>query len=244
MTPDLETTDLVTTDLVTTDPVTPVQALARLTALDDPAKAAEAAAYHKAERRYLGLPNPVIDLLVADWRAALTVEDRVALAAALWQSDIHEARIAAAKLLTQARLRPDAAAWALICQWVPQFDAWAIADHVCIAAQKRLTADPARIDEVAGWTTSPLMWTRRAALVATLPFTKQNHPKPHETAIRDRVLGWCALYADDRDWFIQKSVAWWLRDLSRHDAPRTTAFLAEHGHRLKKFARIEAAKHL
>jgi 3-methyladenine DNA glycosylase AlkD len=58
------------------------------------------------------------------------------------------------------------------------------------------------------------------------------------------VLGWAAGYADDRDWFIQKAIAWWLRDLSRHDADRSRAFLADHGARLKPFARKEAARHL
>ncbi len=224
--------------------MTPDDALAQLTALGNPEKAAEAATYHKTARPYLGIPVPDITALATTWRTTTDVDQRTALAARLWASDIHEARIAAAKLLTQARLHPDAAAWALICEWVPQFDAWAIADHACIAAQKRLTADPSRIDDVEGWTISPLMWQRRAALVATLPFTKQNHPKPQELAIRDRVLGWCALYADDRDWFIQKAIAGWLRDLSKHDAPRAAAFLADHGDRLKKFARLEAAKYL
>lgn len=220
-------------------------ALAQLSALADPARAIDMAAYHKVPRRYLGLANPVLNDLVAEWRAGCTVEQRVDLAAALWDTDIHEARIAAAKLLTQARIKPDdEAAWQLICAWVPTFDAWAIADHACIAAQKRIVADPNRIETVEIWTTSPLMWARRAALVATLPFTRQNHPKSAELAIRDRVLGWCALYADDRDWFIQKAVAWWVRDLSKHDAIRAAAFLDAHGNRLKAFARKEAAQYL
>ena len=220
-------------------------ALAQLSALADPDRAIEMAAYHKVPRRYLGLANPALNDLVTEWRAACTVDDRVDLAAALWDTDIHEARIAAAKLLTQARIKPgDEAAWQLICTWVPAFDAWAIADHACIAAQKRIAADPNRIETVETWTTSPLMWARRAALVATLPFTRQNHPKPFELAIRDRVLGWCALYAEDRDWFIQKAVAWWVRDLSKHDPVRAAAFLEAHGPRLKTFARNEAAKYL
>jgi hypothetical protein len=41
------------------------------------------------------------------------------------------------------------------------------------------------------------MWTRRAALVITLPWTRQNHPKAADLAIRDRVLGWAASYVDD-----------------------------------------------
>lgn len=218
--------------------------LAELQALADPAKAAEMLAYHKAPRTYLGIPVPQIETLTSRWRAELTLDDRIALAADLWQTDIHEARVAAAKLLTQARIRPDQAAWDLIVSWVPDFDAWAIADHASIAGQKRLVADPARLETVETWVISPHMWTRRAALVMTLPWTKQNFPKPAELAARDRVLGWCATLADDPDWFIQKAVAWWLRDLSKHDAPRTRAFLAAHGARLKPFARKEAARQL
>lgn len=219
-------------------------ALAEIEALADPAKAAEMAAYHKVPRVYLGVPVPQIEDLTDRWRAELTLEDRLALAAELWRTDIHEARVAAAKLLTQARIRPDQAAWELITSWVPDFDGWALADHASIAGQKRLVADPSRLDVVESWVASPHMWTRRAALVMTLPWTKQNFPKEHDLAIRARVLGWCAALAEDRDWFIQKAVAWWVRDLSKHDAAAAQAFLAAHGDRLKPFARKEAARHL
>ncbi len=211
---------------------------------EDPARALQSAAYHKAPRRYLGIPVPVLADLADGWRATRTVEERVALADALWQTDIHEARIAAAKLLVQARLRPDEGAWALIASWVPQFDAWAIADHACDAGARRLLADPTRIDTVEGWTRAETMWTRRAALVMTLPWAKMNKVKPQDLELRERVLGWAAGYVADRDWFIQKAVAWWLRDLSKHDAARTRAFLAEHGERMKPFARKEAGRHL
>ncbi|OYW48879.1 MAG: hypothetical protein B7Z31_14790 [Rhodobacterales bacterium 12-65-15] len=97
---------------------------------------------------------------------------------------------------------------------------------------------------VEGWVSAPHLWTRRAALVMTLPWTRQNFPRPAELAVRDRVLGWCATLAPDRDWFIQKAVAWWVRDLSRHDPARARQFLADHGETLKPFARKEAARHL
>ena len=225
--------------------MTPVDALAQIKALSHPGKAEEMAAYHKVDRPYLGTMVPEIDTLCKTWRADLTLEERLALCADLWDSNVHEARVAAAKLLTQARIRPDdGAAWNLICTWVPQFDAWAIADHACIAAQKRIIADPTRLDTVESWTQSPLMWQRRAALVATLPFARLNHLKEHEHAARERVLGWAASYVTDKDWFIQKAVAWWLRDLSKHDAARTEAFLAEFGDLMKPWARKEAAQYL
>ena len=218
--------------------------MAQLEALTNPAKAAEMAAHHKAPRRYLGLTVPQIDALTDQWRADLPLDDRIALASSLWDSDVHEARIAAAKLLTQARLRPDDAAWRLIESWVPTFDGATLADHASIAGQKRLTADPSRLDTVERWVTAPHVWTRRAALVMTLPWTKQNHPKPAEEAARDRILGWCGTLAPDPDGFIQTAIAGWVRDLSKHDAPRASAFLATHGEMLKPFARTEAGRYL
>lgn len=213
-----------------------------LRALGDSERSEQMRAYHKTPRTYLGVPNPQIDGLVAEWRAAHDLHGRIALARDLWASDIHEARIAAAKLLTQARIRPDEAVWSLIAGWAPEFDGWAIADQAMIAGQKRLVADPARLDQVEGWLDHPNKWTRRAALTGTLPWAKMNNPKVDDLAARDRVLNWAARLADDRDWFIQKAIAWWLRDLSKRDAPRVRAFLTDHGARMKPFARKEALR--
>ena len=218
--------------------------IAALEALADPQKADEMARYHKVERRYLGVPNPVLNDLARDWREGRSIEDRVALAAALWDSNIHEARVAAAKLLTQARIRPDEAVWHLICNWVPNFDAWAVADHACMAGHRRIVAQPGRLATVETWTASDHMWTKRAALVITLPFAKQRNPKPADIDARERVMGWAAGYVTDRDWFIQKAIGWWLRDLSKHDPDRVSAFLARHGDGMKAFARREAGKYL
>ncbi|MBP7241120.1 DNA alkylation repair protein [Amaricoccus sp.] len=219
--------------------------LEELEALADPERAATMAAYHKAPRRYLGAPVPEVQALADRWRAGRDVPGRVALAARLWDSDIHEARIAAAKLLTQARI-PDhePEAWAEFLRWVPGFDAWAIADHACKAGQRRLVAVPDRLDVVEAWVTDPNPWVRRAALVATLPWTSANHPDAAERAARERILGWAARLVADRDWFIQKAIGWWLRSLAPHDPARVRAFLAGPGSGLKPFARREAERRL
>jgi 3-methyladenine DNA glycosylase AlkD len=208
--------------------------------------AAAQAAYHKSSRVHLGVSNGAVEVLVKDWRTTLgdDLAARVMLAESLWQSDIHEGRLAAAKLLTQARIRDDGAVWALIASWVPGFDAWAVADAAAAAGSRRLAADPSRLDEVEIWTKSENMWTRRAALVFTLPWSKGRHASAEDQARRERILGWAAGYVPDRDWFIQKSIAWWLRSLSKHDPERVRAFLAEHGEGMKAFARKEAGKYL
>ncbi|MDS9467392.1 DNA alkylation repair protein [Paracoccus sp. MBLB3053] len=218
--------------------------ITELRALGDETKAADLAAYHKAERPYLGVPVPVIDELARVWRAELDVEGRLELARELWTSDIHEARVAAAKLLTQARIRPDEGAWQLITSWVAEFDAWAIADHVMKAGEKRLVADPARLDEVETWLDDASPWVRRAALVGTLPWTRIRNPKAEDLARRERILGWCEKLADDHQKFVQNAIGWWLRDLSKHDPQRVATWLDAHGARLKPYARREAGRWL
>lgn len=206
----------------------------------DPERARQMAAYHKAGRTYLGVANPTIDRLVRGWRSETRPGDWADLADGLWRTDIHEARVAAAKLVDRGRIDPDREVWDLIVSWVEDFDAWAIADHASLAGQKRVIADPRRIVEIEAWTRRDHMWSRRAALVITLPFAKD----PAHNEIRDTVLGWAAAYVSDPEWFIQKAIGWWLRELSKHDPTAARVFLAEHGDSMKAFARREAAKYL
>lgn len=217
--------------------------LAALRDAADPQRATEAANYHKTARPFLGVPGDVIEALARDARAALTLDQRLQTARALWDSDIHDAKVLAAKLLTQARIRPDdTEVWALICDWAQGFDSWALADHAAIAGAKRIEADPARLDQLEQWISAPNMWTRRAALVMTLPFARLPFPKPADLAVRARVLGWAARLATDRDRFIQKAIAWWLRDLSRRDPQAVRAFLDGPGAALSQPARTEALR--
>ena len=225
--------------------MTPTDAIATLRAHADQARAAEMRAYHKQTREVLGLSNALTGDLAETWRKSHDQPGLVALAQGLWASDIFEARIAAGKLFVQARMRPDdAAAWDCIAGFVPEFDGWAIADAVAQGGQKRVVQDPARLDQLETWIASDHMWTRRAALVFTLPFTKSRHPSAVEQAARTRILGWCEALAPDRDWFIQKAIAWWLRELSKRDPEQVVGWLATHGATLKPFAVKEASRHL
>ena len=220
-------------------------AIAALRAHADPARAAEMATYHKQTREVLGLSNALTGGLADEWRRALDQPGLVTLAQGLWASDIFEARIAAGKLFIQARIRPDDhAAWDCITGFVRDFDSWAIADAVAQSGAKRVMQDPSRLQILAEWTASDHMWTRRAALVFALPFTKARHQNATEALARQSILGWCETLAPERDWFIQKAIAWWLRELSKREPDAVTAWLATHGATLKPFARKEAARQL
>ena len=75
------------------------------------------------------------------------------------------------------------------------------------------------------------------ALAFTLPWTKEKRDP-------ERMLGWAARLADDRQWFIRKAIGWRLRELSKRDSRRARRFLTEHGGKLTAVARREAIKYL
>lgn len=223
----------------------PDEMLDHLKSLGQIEKAAEAAAWHKVDRIYLGIAAAELDALARDLRQSMSLEDRLAMAEALWQSNIHEAMIVAAKLFEQARIRPDdSAVFAQICAWVPGLEGAAVSDQLAVAGAKRLLADPTRIEVIAGFQTLDNRWARRAGLMMTLPFAKMNNPKAQDLEIRERALAWAAALISDRNWFIQKAISGWIADLSRHDPERARHFVAEHGAALKSYARKESARFL
>ena len=201
-----------------------MQEIEQLRALGDATRAARMAARHKRDRETLGIAPAELEPLVAGWRAAMDAPARVDLARALWDSDIHEARIAAAKLLLQARMRPDDGAWAAILDWAPALDALDIADAVAAAGQRRLAADPARIEDLAGFVTAANPLQRRLALGVTQAWARMNHPRPADIAIRERALDWAAVLHHDGNGAVRQAVAAWLSDLARHDADRAAAW--------------------
>jgi 3-methyladenine DNA glycosylase AlkD len=207
-------------------------------------RAKDLAKHHKVLRPYYGVSNAELNEVSAELRALNSDDYGVDLAAKLWTTNVFEARMLAAKLVTRAIIRPDTAAWDLITSWLSDLDCEAIADQVCKAGQKRVSMDPTRLNEIEAWTTSDHVWTQRAALMMTLPWTKQNNPKPAEIEARERILGWAAIYASDPLWLIQKSVGVWLFELSKHDAPRAHTFLEEHGDAMRPSVRKEAARNL
>lgn len=224
--------------------MTPDDALDQIAAQADSERAKGMQAYHRIARPYLGVPNPVLNDLAQTWRRQLSVAERLELARGLWATNTHEARVTAAKLLTQARIAPDLEVWRTLADWVAEFDAWAIADHVAKAGERRLMADPARLDEVATWLERDHLWSRRATLVMTLPWAKLPNPSARQNDERERILGWAARLAEDRGWFLQKAVGWWLRDLSKHAPDRVRAFLDRNGEKMKGFAQAEARRFL
>lgn len=222
--------------------MTPQDALSAIAALA-PTQSAALEAPNTSTKS--GVPAADLDLLVRDWRATLDLETRISLADALWQTPLEEARVAAAKLLTQARIRPDdSAVWQRIADWGSDLNSRATADALAVAGQKRLVADPNRLDQMSNWATAPNPWVRRALFVMTLPWAAMRNPKPQDLDVQAQVIVWATALARDPSAVVQTALGAWVIGLTRHDPEQVQAFMTEHGAGLPRHIRDDITKTL
>ena len=203
----------------------------------DPVRAERDRKYHKSTRQHWGITMPQLDNVVKRHARRHPQEHLLRLASELWKSGIYDLMTAAARILGHREIDASPQLWQILDIWLDDVDGWALEDVLAPAAWKCLLHDPALLDDLERWTTHPDKWRRRAALIYTLPYAKAGRDP-------ERVLGWAAAYAADPEWFIQKAIGWWLRELSRHDGPRVVRFLQSHWHQLQGVARKEAGRRL
>ncbi len=212
--------------------------LAELQQFADPERAEGSKRYHKINRPYMGVRVPEITGISAAAARKYGGKDLLALCDRLWETNIHEARIAAGKILERKEVTNIEGIWARVDRYKEDLDSWAIADHLAHAAFRCLEQEPLYLDEIENkWLHHPSFWVRRASLVFTLFLAKKGKDP-------ERPLSWAAGMVDDHEWFIQKAIGWWLRELSKHNPDRAGIFLEEYSSRMKPFAVREASKYL
>ncbi len=213
------------------------QLIRRLKKMGTPARAEREKSYQKSVWEHWGVALPQMDVAIRDVLKDIQPAGRLALSVRLWREPVWDLKIVAARNLARDDVPPSEPLWRFVRTRMRDLDGWAVADGLAPVGSRCLLADPRRLDVVETWVENRHLWTRRAALVFTLAWTKGNRDP-------ERMLGWASGLAADPEWFIQKAIGWWLRELSKRDPARVRRFLADHGATLKGVARREASKYL
>jgi len=211
--------------------------IAALRAHADPERAAKDRIYHKSSWLHWGVTAPQMEAAIRETLDGAAPNMLMQISRDLWPEPVWDLRIVAARILARKSVPPNERLWAFVTERMGDLDAWAVADTMADAASRCLIADPRRLDIVESWVESPHLWSRRASLVFTLPWTRSGRDP-------ERMLDWARRLRRDPEWFIQKAIGWWLRELGKRDPDRVRRFLAEHGAGLKGFAHREAEKYL
>jgi 3-methyladenine DNA glycosylase AlkD len=216
---------------------TEARLLEALRTFGDAKRAEREKAYQKSRWEHWGVALPSMDAAIKHTLGDLTQDEALSLCRRLWREPVWDLKIVAGRILARKSIEPDAKVWGFVTGRLADLDGWAVADNLADVGSRGLIEDPRRLDAVEAWIENPQLWTRRAALVFTLPWTKGERDP-------ERMLGWAARLANDREWFIQKAIGWWLRELSKRDPERVSRFLEEHGRTLTGVAKREATKYL
>ena len=208
-----------------------------LRAHEDAARAEWEKAYQKSAWGHWGVSLPKMDATIKETLGELRQDEALNLCRLLWREPIWDLKIVAGRILARKSIEPEAKVWAFVTQSLADLDGWAVADNLATVASRCLIADPGRLDSVEAWIESPHLWTWRAALVFTLLWANGERDP-------ERMLSWAARLADSREWFIQKAIGWWLRELSKRDPERVRLFVKEYRRKLTGVAIREATKYL
>jgi 3-methyladenine DNA glycosylase AlkD len=193
------------------------EVLAELRAQANPENVAGMARYGISEQGTLGVPMPVLRAL------ARRIGRDHELAAALWDSGVHEARILAClvddpKQVTEAQME----------RWVRDIDSWDICDQCCGSLFDRTPWAYAKAIEWAG---------RKETFVKRAGFVLMTQLAVHDKqAADDAFLPFLPVIvreATDERNFVRKAVNWALRQIGKR-SPELNEFAIATSHRIRE----------
>jgi 3-methyladenine DNA glycosylase AlkD len=179
--------------------VTARAALARLHSLADPGSRAGMERFGIRAKKTLGVCMPKLRALA---RECGRDHD---LAARLWESGLHEARILASLVDEPDRVTEEQAE-----QWAADFDSWNLCDQCCMNLFRRL---PFARSLAVAWSARGEEFVKRAgfALMATLAV----HDAKSNDAVFEEFLALVERESTDGRNFVRKAVNWALRQIGK-----------------------------
>ena len=209
--------------------------LAELRAAENPDNIAGMARYGIDTSRALGVPVPVVRGLASDAKRAVGTRNAPArheLAALLWDSGVHEARIMAPLVDVPALVTPEQAE-----SWAAELDSWDVCDQLC---NNLLRSTPFAWDKADAWTARPDEFVKRAgfALGAALAV----HEKAAlDSAFEPMLAADLREATDDRN-MVKKALNWQLRSVGKRNASLNARAIAIAEQILERYPDSSAAR--
>lgn len=201
------------------------EAVARLRALGDPARARAMAAYMRTQDPFFGVGAVLLRGVLRDLARLHPPRSQAEYGAqcdALWTIREREGRYLAVEWAR--RFKPFITLDALpLYERMVREGAWwdtvdALAAHLVgpLLLDHRETMKPV----IEAWTMDPCLWIRRAALLA--------HLKHRDRTDEDQLFSHCLRLAAEKDFFIRKAIGWSLREYGKTRPEAVRTFLETH----------------
>jgi 3-methyladenine DNA glycosylase AlkD len=213
-------------------------------------RAAHEKRYLRSDLEHYGVPVPTVRGIVkravsetVTAEPGLLPRTRVLdLAAALWQVEVHECRLAAALLLDAGTGYLAASDTEVLERLIREARTWALVDVLAgSVAGHLLLRFPAVESDYRRWSRAEDQWVRRSGVLAFLQAVrKEEHVDrylPVVTAIADPML-------EDPRFFVRKAIGWVLREAGKRRPDAVFAWLAPRADRISGVTVREAVRYL
>ena len=207
-----------------------------------PGRAIREKAYLKSGLEHYGVTMPGIRSVAKDARRrypALTHDELVALATALWAAPVHERRMATVELLGfyAELLRPDDIA--LLERFLRESRTWALVDGIAPNVVGPLFERHGELGTVLDrWSTDEDFWIRRSALLTLLL------PLRRGAGDFERFSRYADAMLDEKEFFIRKAIGWVLRETGKKRPDLVYEWVLPRARRMSGVTRREAVKPL
>lgn len=190
----------------------------------------------KTQLRLYGVRVPDLRRISGDWQRdhkTISRDELLAMVEALWAGESYEERATAIELLGRNKRAIPELSWDHFDRWRHLVDNWGLDDGLATTVfGPWIAADLAgRLGYLQTLIGDPVVWSRRLALVATVPLNRDlRTAQPGLTfALIDQVKA-------ERHPMITKAVSWALRTLIEHYPEQVTAYLDVNQHDLPSHA--------
>src|SRR4051812_14695815 len=173
-----------------------------------PERAVQEKRYLKSDLEHMGVPVPAIRRITVGATTKLDHDQTLALVAELWESNIHELRMAAIEtLISKVKLlgSPDLP---VVERLIRDSLTWAYVDALAVRiVGGLLVRDPSLATTLDKWITDENFWIRRTAVLALVPAIRAGNGD------LDRLSAYGDLLLTEKEFFIRKALGWVLREV-------------------------------
>ena len=223
--------------------------VSQLRALGSPDRAIYERRYLKSALNFHGVKMADSTALTKDWikaNKAVPIDDIAALAAVLWQSDWHEERTIALRLLSERAKQLTRAHLPLIEQMIHEAEGWAHLDMLATDIISTMIGyDSSLLENLPRWATDDNFWVRRAAILAQL---RQFRKGTGDFALFEQIvvpqLQEGKSWSKEERFFIRKATGWALRECSKRKPEWIVDFVNRHRAKLSGLTFREATRNL
>ncbi|KJR43048.1 DNA alkylation repair enzyme [Candidatus Magnetoovum chiemensis] len=205
-------------------------------------RAVKEKSYLKSPFEFYGVSVPFTDKMAKEFKKknpAISKDYLIELADTLWNSNNHNEKTLAIKILSQYPEHLDIALMPYLESLLHSSTGWDHIDEISIHLVGDILAkQDSAFEYLERWSVCESFWLRRASLISQILLFRHSKGKP------ELFFGFARKMITEKEFFIRKAIGWTLREMSKANPDAVFDFLMEVREKASKLTLREGSKRL